>query len=92
MNPSILDTLADNGLSAADTAFLDRLRARAKSGPTMQLTWDESARLTRICAERGIFLNGLAPPPSSGRHRQLWDEAVQRETERYQAEIKRGLS
>jgi len=75
-----LDNLARKaGLSAADTAFLDRLRARAKLGPTIQLTWDESARLNRICAESGIY-PGIAPPSSSSRYRQLWDEAVQRET------------
>ena len=92
MNFDNLDNLTRKAeLSAADTAFLDCLKARAKLGPTLQLTWDESARLTRICAERGISLGGLRPS-SPGRHRQLWDEAVQREQERHQAEINRGLS
>jgi hypothetical protein len=82
-----LDNLARKaGLSAADTAFLDRLRARAKMGPRLQLTWDESARLNRICAERGIY-PGIAPPSPSDRFFRLWDEAVQRERERHQAEI-----
>ena len=66
----------------------ERRAAAAKRGK-VQFTWDEAARLERIWKTAGVpFSFGTRP----SQYRKQWDEAVQREEKRYQAEIKRGLN
>jgi hypothetical protein len=39
---------------ADDLAFLDSIQARAMQGETVQLTWEEAAKLERICLAAGL--------------------------------------